>query len=72
MVASTIIELHSFIKRKRKYTCANCKPANVSDITLGTADIEINELKSNLNEIEGINTVLREEKQHLREENTIL
>ena len=49
MVASTIIELHNFIKRKRKYTCANCKPVNVSDIILGTADIEINELKSNLN-----------------------
>ena len=37
--------LYNFIKRKMKFTCANCKPADVSDITLGIIDIEIIELK---------------------------
>ena len=36
---------------------------NVSDITPGSVDIEINGLKDNLNEIEGSNTLLREENQ---------
>ena len=53
----------TFIKRKRKYTCANGTPADVSDITPEIVDIEINELKDNLNEIESIITLLREENQ---------
>ena len=57
---------------KRKYTCANCTPADISDITPGSVDIEINELKDNLIKIEGINTLLRENNQKLREENTII
>ena len=64
-------ELYNFIIRKRKYTCANCKPADVSDITPGIVDIKINELKNNLNEIGGINTLSREENQQLREKNRI-
>ena len=63
-------QLYNLTKRKRKYTCGNCTPADASDITPESVDIEINELKDNLNEIinteminntEGINTLLREE-----------
>ena len=57
---------------KRKYTCAKCTPADISDITPGSVDIEINELKDNLIKIEGINTLLPENNQKLREENTII
>ena len=57
-------QLYNFIKKKRKYTCANCTPADVSDITPGSVDIEINELKDNLIKIEGINTLLRKENQN--------
>ena len=60
-------QLYNFIKKKRKYTCANCTPADVSDITPGSVDIEIIELKD-----KGINTLLREENQKLREENRII
>ena len=42
-------QLCNFIERKRKNTCANCTPANVSDITPESVDIEINELKDNYN-----------------------
>ena len=65
-------QLYNFIKKKRKYTCANCTTADVSDITPGSVDIEINKLKDNLIKIEGINTLLREENQKLREENAII
>ena len=46
-------QLYNFIKRKRKYACANCTPGDVSCITPASVDIEINELKENLNKIEG-------------------
>ena len=38
-------QLYNFIKTKRKYTCANCTPTDVSDITPGSVDIKINKLK---------------------------
>ena len=69
MLASTFILAYNFIQKKRKYTCVNCTLADVSDITLGSVNIE---LKDNLIKIEGINTVLREEKQKLRKENAII
>ena len=65
-------QLYNFIKRKRKYTWANCAPVDLSDITPWSADIDINELKDSLNKIEDINTLLREENKKLREENTII
>ena len=46
-------QLYNFVKRKRKYACANCTPGDVSCITPASVDIEINELKDNLNKIEG-------------------
>ena len=57
-------QLYKRIKKKRKYTCANRTCVDVSDITPGSVDIEINELKDNLIKIEGINTLLREENQN--------
>ena len=72
MLASTSYQIYNFIKRTRKYTYANFTRANVPDITPGSIDIEINKLKDNLNEIVGMNTLLREENQKLREENTII
>ena len=41
-------QLYKRIKKKRKYTCANRTCVDVSDITPGSVDIEINELKDNL------------------------
>ena len=35
-------QLYDFIKRKRKYTCANGTPADVSDKIPGSVDIKIN------------------------------
>ena len=65
-------QLYNFIKRKRKYSWAKSESADVSAITRGSVDIEINELKDKLSEIGGISTFLREENQKLREENTII
>ena len=69
MFASTFILGYNFIQKKRKYTCVNCILADVSDITPESVNIE---LKDNLIKIEGINTLLREEKQKLKEENAII
>ena len=69
MLASTFILGYNFIQKKRKYTCLNCTLADVSDITPESVNIE---LKDNLIKIEGINTLLREEKQKLKEENAII
>ena len=69
MLASTFILGYNFIQKKRKYTCVNCTLADVSDITPESVNIE---LKDNLIKIEGINTLLREEKQKLKEENAII
>ena len=68
----SLLPSYNFNKKKRKYTCPNCTPADVSDITPGSVDIEINELKDNLIKIEGVNTLLRKENQKLREENTVI
>ena len=64
-------QLYDFIKRKRKYTCANCTPADVSSITPGSVDIEINELKDNLIKIEDINTLLGEENTIIKNSNKV-
>ena len=53
-----------------QYTWANCTPANVYGIKPRSCDIEINELKENLNEIVGINTLLRKEDEKRREKNS--
>ena len=47
------------------------QPGDVFDITPGSVDVEINELKDNLIKIEDINTLLREKNQKLREEHAI-
>ena len=65
-------QLYRFVERKRKYTCVNCTPANVSNITPGIVNIKTNELTDNVNEIEGINTLLRKENQQLREKKTLI
>ena len=46
-----------------KYTSPSCTPVDVSDITTESVDTKINKLKDNLNEIEGLNILLREENQ---------
>ena len=57
----------------RFLNCTNAtKSRKASHIIPESVDIEINKLKKNLIEIDGINTLLREENQKLREENAII
>ena len=57
----------------RFLNCTNAtKSRKASHIIPESVDIEINKPKKNLIEIDGINTLLREENQKLREENAII
>ena len=59
-------QLYYFVEKKRKYTCINCMPTDLSSVGVDALIIDI---KEHLVEIEAINNLLREENQHLRGEN---
>ena len=57
-------QLYYFVEKKRIYTCIDCTPTNLVDLSSGGVDVLINHI-----EIETINNLLREENQHLRGKN---
>ena len=62
-------QLYCFVEKKRKYTCVNCTPTALVDLSSDGVDVLINDIKEHLVKIETINNLLREENQHLRGEN---
>ena len=62
-------QLYCFVEKKSKYTCINCTPTGLVDLSPYGVDVLINDIKEHLVENDAINNLLREENQHLRGEN---
>ena len=61
--------LYYFVEKKSKYTCVNCTPTGLVDLSSDGVDVLINDIKEHLVKVETINNLLREENRHLRGEN---
>ena len=62
-------QLYYFVEKKSKYSCINCTPTGLVDLSLDGVYVLINDIKEHLVEIEAINNLLREKNRRLRGEN---
>ena len=62
-------QLYYFVEKKSKYSCINCTPTGLVDLSLDGVYVLINEIKEHLVEIEAINNLLREKNRRFRGEN---
>ena len=65
----TVIPTLLFFEKKSKYTCVDCTPKGLVDLSSDGVDVLINDIKKQLVKVETINSLLRKENQHLRGEN---
>ena len=64
-----LYQLYYFVEKKSKYTCFNCTPTGLVDLSSDGDDALINDIKEHLVKLKTINNLLREENQHLKGEN---
>ena len=62
-------QLYYFVEKKSKYSCINCTPTGLVDLSLDGVYVLINDIKEHLVEIEAINNLLREKNRRFRGEN---
>ena len=62
-------QLYFFVEKKSKYSCINCTPTGLVDLSLDGVYVLINDIKEYLVEVEAINNLLREENRRFRGEN---
>ena len=62
-------QLYYFVEKKSKYSCINCTPTGLVDLSLDGVYVLINDTKEHLVEIEAINNLLREKNRRFRGEN---
>ena len=62
-------QLYYFVEKKSKYSCINCTPTGLVDLSLDGVYVLINDIKEHLVEIEAINNLLTEKNRRFRGEN---
>ena len=62
-------QLYYFVEKKSKYSCINCTPTGLVDLSVDGVYVLINDIKEHLVEIEAINNLLREKNRRFRGEN---
>ena len=62
-------QLYYFVEKKSKYSCINCTPTGLVDLSSDGVYVLINDIKEHLVEIEAINNLLREKNRRFRGEN---
>ena len=61
--------IYYFVEKKSKYTCSNCTPPGLVNLSSDRVDVLINDIKEHLVKLQAINNLLRQKNQHLRGEN---
>ena len=62
-------QFYYFVEMKSKYTYFNCTPTGLVDLSSDGVDVLTNDIKEHLVKLETVNSLLREENQHLRVKN---